>query len=128
MLILYKNDRNVRFVLFTKMSNFFTWLHKCHIHYLCDGNSISVCSKNITALRHVKFVTKQMRIKLVIIIIIIPTHCLCHSANMMGDKMWSPSILPVIGENSMCLYMSHFAYACKTEGENGISRLISETA
>ena len=24
--------------------------------------------------------------------------------------------------------MSHFAYACKTEGENGISRLISETA
>ena len=25
-------------------------------------------------------------------------------------------------------YMSHFAYACKTEGENGISRLISETA
>ena len=25
-------------------------------------------------------------------------------------------------------YMSHFAYACKIEGENGISRLISETA
>ena len=24
--------------------------------------------------------------------------------------------------------MSHFSYACKTEGENGISRLISETA
>ena len=24
--------------------------------------------------------------------------------------------------------MSHFAYACKTEGKNGISRLISETA
>ena len=24
------------------------------------------------------------------------------------------------------LDMSHFAYACKTEGENGISRLISE--
>ena len=24
-------------------------------------------------------------------------------------------------------YMSHFSYACKTEGENGISRLISET-
>ena len=23
------------------------------------------------------------------------------------------------------IYMSHFAYACKTEGENGISRLIS---
>ena len=23
-------------------------------------------------------------------------------------------------------YMSHFAYACKTEGKNGISRLISE--
>ena len=25
-------------------------------------------------------------------------------------------------------YMSHFSYACKTEGENGIYRLISETA
>ena len=25
-------------------------------------------------------------------------------------------------------HMSHFAYACKTEGNNGISRLISETA
>ena len=25
-------------------------------------------------------------------------------------------------------YMSHFSYARKTEGENGISRLISETA
>ena len=25
-------------------------------------------------------------------------------------------------------YMSHFSYTCKTEGENGISRLISETA
>ena len=24
------------------------------------------------------------------------------------------------------LYMSYFAYACKTEGKNGISRLISE--
>ena len=24
------------------------------------------------------------------------------------------------------LYMSHFAYACKTEGKNGISCLISE--
>ena len=23
-------------------------------------------------------------------------------------------------------HMSHFSYACKTEGENGISRLISE--
>ena len=23
------------------------------------------------------------------------------------------------------IYMSHFAYACKTEGQNGISRLIS---
>ena len=26
------------------------------------------------------------------------------------------------------LYMSYFAYACKTEGKNYISRLISETA
>ena len=26
------------------------------------------------------------------------------------------------------IYMSHFSYACKTEGENGISCLISETA
>ena len=26
------------------------------------------------------------------------------------------------------IYMSHFAYACKTEGENGISRLISKMA
>ena len=26
------------------------------------------------------------------------------------------------------IYMSHFSYACKTEGENGISRLISEMA
>ena len=26
------------------------------------------------------------------------------------------------------LHMSHFSYACKTEGENGISRLISKTA
>ena len=26
------------------------------------------------------------------------------------------------------IHMSHFSYACKTEGENGISRLISETA
>ena len=25
----------------------------------------------------------------------------------------------------MYLHMSHFSYACKTEGENGISRLIS---
>ena len=25
-------------------------------------------------------------------------------------------------------HMSYFAYACKTEGKNGISRLISETA
>ena len=25
-------------------------------------------------------------------------------------------------------YMSHFSYACKTEEENGISRLISKTA
>ena len=25
-------------------------------------------------------------------------------------------------------YMSYFAYACKTEGKNDISRLISETA
>ena len=24
------------------------------------------------------------------------------------------------------IYMSHFAYACKTERQNGISRLISE--
>ena len=24
------------------------------------------------------------------------------------------------------MYMSYFAYACKTEGKNGISRLISE--
>ena len=27
--------------------------------------------------------------------------------------------------NSRYIYMSHFAYACKTEGKNGISRLIS---
>ena len=26
------------------------------------------------------------------------------------------------------MHMSYFAYACKTEGKNGISRLISETA
>ena len=26
---------------------------------------------------------------------------------------------------SLKMYMSHFSYACKTEGENGISRLIS---
>ena len=26
------------------------------------------------------------------------------------------------------IYMSYFAYACKTEGKNGISHLISETA
>ena len=26
------------------------------------------------------------------------------------------------------IYMSHFAYACKTEGKNDISHLISETA
>ena len=26
------------------------------------------------------------------------------------------------------IYMSHFSYACKTEGANGISHLISETA
>ena len=26
----------------------------------------------------------------------------------------------------MKTYMSYFAYACKTEGKNGISRLISE--
>ena len=26
------------------------------------------------------------------------------------------------------LHMSHFAYACKTKGKNGISRLISEMA
>ena len=25
----------------------------------------------------------------------------------------------------LCIYMSHFAYACKTEGQNGISHLIS---
>ena len=26
------------------------------------------------------------------------------------------------------IYMSHFSYVCKTEGENGISHLISEMA
>ena len=29
---------------------------------------------------------------------------------------------------SCLLHMSYFAYACKTEGENDISRLISKTA
>ena len=28
-------------------------------------------------------------------------------------------------EDLMEIYMSHFTYACKTEGKNGISRLIS---
>ena len=30
------------------------------------------------------------------------------------------------GNGKKHTYMSHFAYACKTEGQNGISRLISE--
>ena len=34
---------------------------------------------------------------------------------------------PTIIHQEKILYMSHFSYACKTEGENGISRLISET-
>ena len=35
-----------------------------------------------------------------------------------------------IGTHSMWeqMYMSYFAYACKTEGKNDISHLISETA
>ena len=33
-----------------------------------------------------------------------------------------------IYDKSEVINMSHFSYACKTEGENGISRLISETA
>ena len=35
---------------------------------------------------------------------------------------------PQIVYIGISLYMSYFAYACKTEGKNGISRLISETA
>ena len=31
----------------------------------------------------------------------------------------------VLGTNVFRTYISHFAYACKTEGKNGISRLIS---
>ena len=28
--------------------------------------------------------------------------------------------------SDLCIHMSHFAYACKTERQNGISHLISE--
>ena len=34
----------------------------------------------------------------------------------------------LIKDGSVNTYMSHFAYACKTEGKNDISRLISEMA
>ena len=44
-------------------------------------------------------------------------------------------ILNVIGKerckylvNGEYIYMSHFAYACKTEGKNDISHLFSKTA
>ena len=39
----------------------------------------------------------------------------------MRKQFYFPNMLPKIQK-----YMSHFAYACKTEGKNGISRLISE--
>ena len=41
------------------------------------------------------------------------------------SSTWVLSYLGCCMETNQRLYMSHFAYACKTEGKNGISRLIS---
>ena len=40
--------------------------------------------------------------------------------------MWNTHRVDVTADN-VVIYMSHFSYTCKTGGENGISRLISET-
>ena len=44
-------------------------------------------------------------------------------------EVYGESVHPKNGKRSfLYIHMSHFSYGCKTEGENGISRLISETA
>ena len=51
-----------------------------------------------------------------------------HSEFNYGNIFGSFALRSDAEANLLCIqfkYMSHFAYACKTEGENGISRLIS---
>ena len=48
--------------------------------------------------------------------------------NYMEDRITDFPILSAVDlyrHEKKYIYMSHFSYACKTEGENGISRLIS---
>ena len=48
-----------------------------------------------------------------------------HAPDLYGPKF---SQFHAVSRKIWQNHMSHFSYACKTEGENGISHLISKTA
>ena len=48
------------------------------------------------------------------------------SANKFSMRSVPKNVLLNCYHYATVTYMSHFSYACKTEGENGISCLISE--
>ena len=54
--------------------------------------------------------------------------CLLQLCHVSYRQIQASFFLIIIFDVDCFIYMSHFAYACKTEGENGISRLISEMA
>ena len=52
-----------------------------------------------------------------------PSQVTSDCARMQYISYWNTFL-----SHTLHIHMSHFSYGCKTEGENGISRLISETA
>ena len=94
----------VYFLDFSKKSN------KCKLHILLHDYT------QIIKVTMDKFQTKTM--------MVIPPftiHLCCPLHFFSSSHLRSSCVINFV----IYTYMSHFSYACKTEGENGISRLIS---